>query len=168
LFPVFFLKPGYFQDTLLGVFVQLHICFTSQEYDTETGLYNYRARLYDGETGRFLSVDPKAHLFPGWSPYAGMLNNPISNIDPDGQEPVTLTVLAVAAVVGGGLNMWSNKDKIKDWRSGLAYFATGAVGGGASLFNPAIGGAITSVGNVLVDAATGNLPDWDNPWEVGA
>ncbi|HMW60760.1 MAG TPA: RHS repeat-associated core domain-containing protein, partial [Leptospiraceae bacterium] len=28
--------------------------FTGQEYDYETGLYNYNARLYDQETGRFL------------------------------------------------------------------------------------------------------------------
>jgi RHS repeat-associated protein len=53
--------------------------YTGQEYDTETGLYNYRARFYDGETGRFLSVDPKAQFA---SPYMAMGNNPVMMVDP--------------------------------------------------------------------------------------
>jgi RHS repeat-associated protein len=32
--------------------------FTGREYDSETGLYYYRARYYDPSTGRFLSQDP--------------------------------------------------------------------------------------------------------------
>ncbi|MBP6456002.1 MAG: hypothetical protein KA275_04660 [Chitinophagaceae bacterium] len=35
---------------------------------------------------RWLSVDPKAKEFPEWSPYAAMGDNPIRNIDPDGQK----------------------------------------------------------------------------------
>lgn len=31
--------------------------YTSQELDVETGLYNYNARLYDPEMGRFTSPD---------------------------------------------------------------------------------------------------------------
>ena len=61
--------------------------FTGQEQDAETGLYNYGARYYDPKISRFLSVDPLADQFPGWSPYNYTLNNPINMIDPDGRAP---------------------------------------------------------------------------------
>jgi RHS repeat-associated protein len=32
--------------------------YTGQEKDEETGLYNYRARLYDPYLKRFLDTDP--------------------------------------------------------------------------------------------------------------
>ncbi|WP_284176677.1 RHS repeat-associated core domain-containing protein, partial [Frigidibacter sp. SD6-1] len=32
--------------------------FTGREYDAETGLYHYRARVYDPGVGRFLQADP--------------------------------------------------------------------------------------------------------------
>jgi RHS repeat-associated protein len=32
--------------------------YTGREFDTEAGLYYFRARLYDQTTGRFLSEDP--------------------------------------------------------------------------------------------------------------
>src|SRR5205823_5375214 len=45
-------------------------------------LYNYRARLYDSDLGRFLTPDPK-HQFP--SPYVYVNNNPLSFTDPTGE-----------------------------------------------------------------------------------
>jgi RHS repeat-associated protein len=32
--------------------------FTGREFDSETGLYDYRARAYSPELGRFLQMDP--------------------------------------------------------------------------------------------------------------
>ncbi|MGB3180749.1 MAG: RHS repeat-associated core domain-containing protein [Cyclobacteriaceae bacterium] len=105
--------------------------YTSQEYYAETGLYNYRARLYDTKTGRFLSVDPKAHLFPGWSPYAGMLNNPISNIDPDGQEPLSMSAVAMALMfVNIGQKMLTDQ-----YDNGYEFFLDGI----AAVYAPHIG-----------------------------
>jgi RHS repeat-associated protein len=56
--------------------------FTGQEYDEGTGLYNYRARLYDSDLRRFLTPDPKRQL-P--SPYVYVNNNPVNLIDPTGE-----------------------------------------------------------------------------------
>ena len=57
--------------------------YTGQEYDSETGLYNYRARLYNADLGRFYAPDP---LQEQTSAYAYVGNNPISNVDPDGRK----------------------------------------------------------------------------------
>ena len=55
--------------------------FQGQEKDSETGKEAFELRLWDGRIGRWLTVDPAGEFF---SPYLGMGNNPISNIDPDG------------------------------------------------------------------------------------
>ncbi|MBK7980285.1 MAG: RHS repeat-associated core domain-containing protein [Ignavibacteriae bacterium] len=59
--------------------------FTGKERDTETGLDYFGARQYDSKIGRWLSVDPLADKYPGWSPYHYCLNNPIRGVDPDGR-----------------------------------------------------------------------------------
>jgi RHS repeat-associated protein len=57
--------------------------FTGREWDSETGLYDYRARYYDPKVGRFISEDP---LDPGAGgnryPYAN--DNPTNLVDPSG------------------------------------------------------------------------------------
>jgi RHS repeat-associated protein len=60
--------------------------YTSKPLETEGNLdiYYYGARYYDPELGRFLAIDPAAHMYPDWSPYAYVLNNPLRNVDPDG------------------------------------------------------------------------------------
>lgn len=46
--------------------------------------YDMGARMYDPRIGRTPSIDPKANLYPGVSPYAYALNTPIQAKDPDG------------------------------------------------------------------------------------
>ncbi len=55
--------------------------FQGQEKDAETGMEAFELRLWDPRIGRWLTTDPAGQHF---SPYMGMGNNPISNIDPDG------------------------------------------------------------------------------------
>jgi|GEM_PF-2048585 len=44
------------------------------------------ARYYDSWRGQWGQVDPMADKYPGWSSYNYVTDNPIRNIDPDGNE----------------------------------------------------------------------------------
>jgi RHS repeat-associated protein len=57
--------------------------FTGREFDSETGLYFYRARYYDPSTGRFFSEDPLG-FGQGVNFYAYVGNNATNLIDPTG------------------------------------------------------------------------------------
>jgi len=65
-----------------GVNTEIYYLFTGQEYDAESGLHNFRARLYDSDLGRFYAVDA-AGQFASPFLYAG--NNPVVYVDPDGE-----------------------------------------------------------------------------------
>jgi RHS repeat-associated protein len=67
--------------------------FTGQELEQEIGLYDYGARFYDPQVGRFISVDPLYLTQPEkglkrsqqLNPYAYALDNPLRFTDPDGR-----------------------------------------------------------------------------------
>jgi RHS repeat-associated protein len=61
------------------------IRFAGQYLDSETDLYDMRAREYDPETGRFLEEDPLACDEACSSTYVYAENNPILLIDPSGE-----------------------------------------------------------------------------------
>ncbi|XP_052893106.1 uncharacterized protein LOC128300898 [Anopheles moucheti] len=118
---------------------QISYLYTGQEWEPETGLYNYRARLYDPDIGRFYQMDPKEQ-YP--SPYVYAGNSPVSLVDPDGEFAFALAVL-ILALVGAYLgaasanNCWN---PLKwDWRSSSTWIGllTGAVTGASIPFNMA-------------------------------
>jgi RHS repeat-associated protein len=71
--------------------------YTGREFDSDTGLYYYRARFYDPQLGRFLSEDPIG-LSGGPNPYEYAYDNPLRYVDPTGNQPWPWQVV----FVGGG------------------------------------------------------------------
>jgi RHS repeat-associated protein len=57
--------------------------FTAREFDSESGLYYYRARYYSAEIGRFLQEDPIGFM-GGENLYSYVDNRPVNNLDPFG------------------------------------------------------------------------------------
>jgi len=60
--------------------------YTAREFDSETGLYYYRARYYDPVTGRFLSEDPLTFDGDSIDFYEYSTNNPGTVNDPFGTQ----------------------------------------------------------------------------------
>jgi RHS repeat-associated protein len=89
--------------------------FSGKERDEETGYSYFGARYYDSDLSVWLSVDPLASKYPGWSPYNYCLNNPIKLIDPDGCDvEVTANENGTYTVTGGTLNSDKNIYIMKD------------------------------------------------------
>ncbi|MFM6623632.1 MAG: RHS repeat domain-containing protein, partial [Dolichospermum sp.] len=76
--------------------VDTRYLFTGREFDQEIGLYYYRARYYDANTGRFLSEDPIGFNSEDTNLYRYVKNSPINFIDPNGKEALTIGGVLVA------------------------------------------------------------------------
>ena len=61
--------------------------YTGREFDSDTGLYYYRARFYDPQVGRFISEDPIGFA-GGMNRYSYVGNNPVDSSDPLGLRPL--------------------------------------------------------------------------------
>jgi RHS repeat-associated protein len=76
----------------------------SLQSELELELYDFHARQYDPQIGRFWGIDP-ADQFP--SGYTGMGNDPANNIDPSG--------MYVVSTLGGGMEeYWAYNRQLAD------------------------------------------------------
>jgi len=73
--------------------------FTGREYDSETGLYYYRARYYDPGLGRFISEDPIEFSSGDSNLRRYVRNTPINSADPSGLGEVLLSQATIQKFV---------------------------------------------------------------------
>jgi RHS repeat-associated protein len=123
--------------------------FTGQEWDAATGLYNYHARMYDPELGRFYAPDPAAQFD---SPYCYVGANPINRVDPDGRWArmigrgalrvvsgrtlffvVAGSGIVGSAVAGAYIGNWASDNGDSEVAGGIAGGVSGVLLGVASI-----------------------------------
>ena len=77
----------------------------SQEFTCGSGLelYDYGARLYDAQIGRFGQIDPHVEKYEGISPYVYCFNNPLRFVDLKGKDPGDIVILYTGANYGQGM-----------------------------------------------------------------
>ncbi len=93
-------------------FPDTNYTFTGQEDDDGTGLYNYNARLYDPELGRFISADsmvPEPGNLQAFNRYSYCVNNPLVYTDPSGHFAWFAVVVGaiIGALVAGIQSDWN-------------------------------------------------------------
>ncbi len=83
------------------LFIKDGVSIVFEGGNEEFGLnwYDYGARNYQADLGRFHTIDPRAEDYGFQSPFAYAANNPIIYVDKNGEGPL----LAIAGVIGGAL-----------------------------------------------------------------
>ena len=123
--------------------------FTGRPFDDDAALYDYRARWYDPEVGRFASEDPLGFAAGDANLYRYAGNSPVMHVDPSG---LCFTGLANAArsvgnVMGGAIaSVGSYFGSSSPTLSTLAGSIGQAFGSSVSCVGSSIGQAFSSVG----------------------
>ena len=102
--------------------------YTGRDFDTETGLYYYRARYFDPSAGRFASEDPLGFT-GGVNKYSYAMNMPVDWIDPMGFAPLASQCADLLKDIQRRTDILRQKmdqyDPLKDGLGGWPYKAGG-------------------------------------------
>jgi RHS repeat-associated protein len=96
--------------------------YTGRERDLESGLYYYRARYYDSNVGRFISVDPIGFAAGDTNLYRYVGNNSTNYTDPTGmwwQLPLAGAAIgALANIIYQGLEILEGSRRLDQFSVG--------------------------------------------------
>jgi RHS repeat-associated protein len=135
--------------------------FTGKERDSESRLDYFGARYYSWAQGRFTSPDaPLLDQSPeqpqSWNLYTYARNNPLANVDRDGNLVATVTGTIAGGAIGGTVEFLRGGSFFRGAATGaLAGAISGSVidTGGASLGVLALAGAAGGIGGGVMDRA---------------
>ena len=147
--------------------------YNGKEYDEQNGVnwYDYGARMYDAATGRFTTQDRFAEKYYAMSPYQYGANNPVRNIDINGD---TIVTTLTTKIDGKMANVNYTYRAGSDGQYGFFDSSGNKYSGNDSFMNN-LSGALASlregsVGNELVEElmASSNVVNIANRKENGA
>lgn len=138
--------------------------FTGHEHDGETGYDYHGARYYNRELGRYMSVDPLAHLREWVSPYNFVQNNPINRVDPTGalDNPIYDTEGNFLGTDDKGIQGDAIVMNKSDFKQGMSH--EDALKKGTTLNNACASNCISNDAFNKINEHHSNLPsrpDWD-------
>lgn len=131
-----------------------------------TDLYDFKARMYEPSTGRFLQKDPVrgyAELTQTLAPYHYGVNNPYAYPDPNG-DIAPLVVAAGLVAVGGGVGgtvgttaylLTEDDPSIRD--AGAAFAGGAIIGGVTAVAAPLAAAATPLTATVGISSTAGTL-----------
>lgn len=100
--------------------------YNGKELQNELGLdwYDYGARMYDGTVSRWMVIDKLAEKYSSSSIYNYTLNNPIVNIDPDGQYTFSITKNKYNKIILKGYRIRVQDAKFQDQLASVPIIGT--------------------------------------------
>jgi RHS repeat-associated protein len=148
-----FRKPGDWSYNVsphpAGIKAWLYRGYTGHEHMPDFSLINMNGRMYDPILGRMLSPDIFTHEgSQGYNRFSYAHNNPMSNVDPDGNNPlVAVAIGAAIAAASYTYNVSQSAGGFSNWNWGtfsLSLVKGGIMGG----FSYGIGHAFQAAGSV--------------------
>ena len=133
--------------------------FQGREYDSETGLYYFRARYLDPNLQRFLTPDPLGYQ-DGPNLYASFQNNPGVYTDPQGTAAIALLPFLAGALAGIGLD-YATEYAFSDHDSLSDFYLSGDYSVGRALLHGTVGGLTAGFGAAVASGTkVAGLTGW--------